>query len=344
LGGIAVLLLFTAVLLYNKSRMEASATTDVQSVFPVSVLRVAMKPFERRVAITGVIAANNDVAIVSEAQGKIVGISAEVGQYKNAGDVLLQVDDELKKAAYATAEVNYEKAKKDFERFESLRRDSAVTDQQYESARLGAKAAEAQFVSARREYNDTKIATPIAGIVTARLVDIGAYIQRGTPVANVVDISRLKVKVSVPESDAFLLRAGDPVDVTTDVYPGATFRGSVKSVSAKGDDAHTYPVEIVLANGKEHPLKAGMFGRVSFVSLDNKPALLVPREAIVGSAKSPQIYVVQNDRARLRSVAIGQASGNTVAVLSGIAEGETVIVGGQNTLRDSAAVTVTQQQ
>ncbi len=343
-AGILVFVLVASILAYNKSRMEARARTDIRGTIPVSVVRVEAKPIERRLSLSGVIAANNDVAIVAETQGKITGVRAEVGQYKNAGDVLVQVDDELKKAAYATAEVNFEKAKRDFERFESLRKDSAVTDQQVEAAKLARASAEAQFVAARREYNDTKIATPIAGLVTARLVDVGTYIQRGTPVANVVDISRLKVKVNVAEADVFRLRVGDPVEVTTAVYPGVVFRGTISSISAKGDDAHTYPVETTLPNSREHPLKAGMFGRIDFVSLAKNAELVIPREALVGSAKDPQVFVVEGARARLRAITLGLPSGNALAVLSGLRAGDTVIVSGQNTIKDSTIVSITPQQ
>ncbi len=343
-AGIGILIIVTGVLLYNKSRMAARATTDVLTNVPVSVITVTKTPIRERHAFVGVVAANNDVSIVSETQGRITGVFAEVGQFKREGSVLVQVDDELKKAAYATAEVNYEKAKKDLARFESLRKDSAVTDQQLEGARLAFKSAEAQYIVARREYNDTKITTPISGIVTARSVDVGTYIQRGTPVANVVDVSKMKVKISVPEVDAFRLKAGDPVEVTSDVYPEAVFRGVVHTVSAKGDDAHTYPVEVTLPNSKEHPLKAGMFSRVEFVSLNRAEAIVIPREALVGSARKAQVYVVRNAKAVLKSITLGPATGDSLTVLSGLVEGDTVVIGGQTIISDGSVVTITQQQ
>ncbi len=343
-AGIGILILVTGVLLYNKSRMAAKATTDVVTNVPVSVMKVTKKPIQERHSFVGVVGANNDVAIVSETQGKVTGVSAEVGQYKHAGSVLVQVDDELKKAAYATAEVNYEKAKKDLERFENLRKDSAVTDQQFEGARLAFKSAEAQYIVARREYNDTKISTPISGIVTARMVDVGAYIQRGTPVANVVDASRMKVRISVPENDAFRLKEGDPVEVTSDVYPGVVFRGVVHTISAKGDDAHTYPVEVILPNSKDRPLKTGMFGRVEFVSLNRDEAMVIPRDALVGSARKAQVYIVRDAKAVLTPITLGPAAGDSLTVISGLSEGDSIVISGQNNIKDGSVVTVADQQ
>lgn len=329
-----------AILMYNKSRMQARSKSDILSSVPVTVSTVSKGKLSDERFLVGTITANNDVAIISETQGKVTAVLAEVGHYKSAGSVLIQVDDELKQASYVAAESNFEKAKKDLERFESLGKQDAATDQQVEGARLAAKSAEAQFLFARREYHDTKITTPISGIVTSRLVDVGTYIQKGVPVANVVDISKLKVKINVAEHDVFRLHVGDKVDVSSDVYPGVTFSGKIHTMSDKGDEAHTYPVEVVLENSKSHPLKAGMFARVSFTALSNGEVLLIPRLALVGSMKHPQAYIIENGIAKLRTLIIGPESGTTLEVLKGVKEGETIVVNGQNNLKDNVPVTI----
>ncbi len=338
-----VLVLLTAivtVLLYNKSRMESNSRNDVQKAIPVATVMVAKMKLTESRSLVGTIVPNNDVVIVSETEGKVVAVSSKVGDYKAAGSVLFQIDDELKKAAFATAEVNYEKAKRDFERFESLHGEHAVTDQQFEGTRLAFKAAEAQYIAARKQYNDTKITTPISGIVTARLVDIGTMVQLKMPVANVVDIVRLKVKLNVAERDAFLLKAGDRAEIGTDVYPGVTFGGKIESISSKSDEAHTYPLEITLLNSKDHPLKAGMFARVSFRALSHDEILAIPRAALVGSVKKPQVFTVENEMARLRDIVVRNEIGTNLEVLSGLREGEMIVVSGQNNLKDGTQVVI----
>jgi RND family efflux transporter MFP subunit len=331
-----------AILMYNKSRMQARSQSDILSSIPVTVMTVSKGKIADESFLVGTITANNDVAIISETQGKVTVVVAEVGQYKKAGAVLIQVDDELKQANFIAAESNFEKAKKDLERFETLAKQNAATDQQVEGARLAAKSAEAQFLSARREYHDTKITTPISGIVTARPVDVGTYIQKGMPVANVVDISKLKVKINVAEQDVFRLHVGDKVDVSSDVYPGVTFSAKVLTISDKGDEAHTYPVEVMLENSKSHPLKAGMFARVAFTALTlaQSEVLVIPRGALVGSMKHPQIYIVESGIAKLRTLVIGPETGINLEVLQGVKEGETIVVNGQNNLKDNVPVTI----
>jgi len=333
-----VISVIVGVLLHNKSLMAAKSKNETIEAYPVTVAFVQSEKVTNNLELIGTITANNDVAIVSEAQGRVVKVLAQVGDYKFAGSVLFLLDDELKLEAYKTSEVNYLKAKKDYERYGALYKGKSVTDAQYEQAKLAYQASESQYVLAKREYNDTKITTPISGIVTSRIVDVGNYVNKASIVANVVDISKLKVKLNVAEKDAFKLKTNDNVSVTTDVYPGVEFSGKISSISSKGDEAHTYPVEIVLANTKEHPLKSGMFGSVSFTSIHNSELLAMPREALVGSIKDAKVFVVEGGIAKMKNVLIGNAFENWLEIKNGLNPGDKIVVNGQNNLQDNDKV------
>lgn len=340
---IVVLAIIITVLFMNKRKMAATTAGGIKDVYYVSVEKVVKKDLSETLNMVGNITANNDVNIMAETAGKITTVFAKVGDYKKAGSVLFQVDDELKKAAFMSAEASYEKAKKDYERFQTLYQQKSVTDAQLDQVKLAAAMAEAQYVVAKRQLSDTQIKTPISGYVTARYVDLGAMVQgapQSTLVANIVDISRLKVKLNLAEADAFSIKAGDNVKVTVDVYPGLMFNGRIESVSSKSDESHTYPVEISINNESAHPFKAGMFARVEFTSLKNRETVVIPRESLVGSVKEPQVFVVENGIAKLRSLTIGNQSGIFVQVLHGLREGETIVVNGQNNLVDNLKVEI----
>ncbi len=341
-GIVIVLVVMVAVLLNNKSKMQAKSKNDTAKFLPVTLVQAQKQILSENLSLTGTITANNDVSVLSETEGRVTKVMVQIGDEVNAGAVLIQVDDEMKNAANAAAEVNFQKAKKDMQRYEKMYKEGTVADAQVEGARLAFKSAEAQYIIARRQYNDTKIKTPISGIVTARQVDVGATLQKNNVVANVVDISTLKVKLNVAEQDAFKLKIGDKVEVTTDVYPGIAFQGKIETISAKADEAHTYPVEVRLANNSAHPLRAGMFGRVAFVSIKSDEALSIPRQALVGSTKKAQVFVVEQGIAHLRDIVIGSEVGTNLVVLSGLKDGEQVVLSGQNNLKDKVAVTVVQ--
>ncbi len=331
------------VLLNNRSQLEAKAKNDKISAYPVTVSTVEKKTVSNNIELVGTIVGENDVQVISEAQGKVTGIFANVGDYKPAGSVIAQLDDELKESAYQTAQVNFEKSKKDFERYDALYKNKSVSDVQYEQAKLAYYNAQSQYVAAKKDYENTKITAPISGIITARNIDMGTFVNKNMPVANIVDISRLKVKVGVAEKDVFSLKKGDKVTVTTDVYPGVQFAGTIATISDKGDQAHNYPVEISLVNSKDHPLKSGMFGKVTFVSKTTEPRLIVSRDALLGSIKNPQVFVVENGQVHLKDVTVGNTYDNNLEVIKGLKAGDKVVVNGQNNLEENTAVYVINQ-
>jgi RND family efflux transporter MFP subunit len=342
-GIILALAIIAFILVRNKQKMAMVTSGGINAANYVNVDKVVKQNLTSNLILTGVVNAYNDVALMSEAAGKITAVYVKVGDYKTAGSVLFQVDDELKKAALLSANANYENAKKDYQRYEDLYKQKAASDFQLDQAKLLLDNDEAQYIVAKRQLEDTKIKTPISGVVTARNVDVGSTVQgapQATNVANVVDISRLKVKLNVAEKDVISLKAGDPVSVTSDVYPGITYKGKIETISVKGDEAHTYPVEFVVENQKGNQLKAGMFASVEFTSIKGGNSLVIPRAALVGSVKDAQVYVVENNIAKIRNISVGAEYGTFIIVSSGLNEGETVVVNGQNNLVNNAKVEI----
>jgi RND family efflux transporter MFP subunit len=165
---------------------------------------------------------------------------------------------------------------------------------------------------------------------------------QATQIANVVDISRLKAKVNVAEKDLSKLHVGDAAEVSTDLFPQTAFPGTVFTISSKGDDGHTYVVEVLLNNPKLQ-LKAGMFVTVTFKPKASAPALVVPREALIGSLQDAKLYVVKDNIAKLRPVTVAKEIGTNVEITDGLLEGELVVVDGQSNLSDNVSVVIRKQ-
>ncbi len=186
-----------------------------------------------------------------------------------------------------------------------------------------------------------RVTSPIAGIVTSVPVTVGTMLNQGTVVANIIDISTLKINVNVAEEDVFKLKLGDSVSITTNIYPNAKFSGRISGISQKGDDAHTYPVEIKLPNSKQYPLKAGMFAQATFYTHAVQYGITVPRSALVeDDTTNPQIYIVEDGVAKLRRIVTGQEVGTNLVVLQGLSEGESVVTLGQTNLMDGAKIKI----
>jgi RND family efflux transporter MFP subunit len=321
-------------------RKEEQKQSSMATEVPVSVTRVKREKLESNLSLVGIINARADVNVISETQGTVRGVFAKVGMTVKSGTLLVQVDDDIPRSTKAAAEINYQKSQRDLQRAEELYQENSISASQLDVSRLALKAAENQLDIARRQHENTGIKSPIAGTVNARYVDMGTMVQPGKTIANIVDISRLKVKVNVAEREAFQLKPGDHVEISTEVYSGTVFDGTVDNIASKADEAHTYPVEIVVPNSAAHPLKAGMFARIAFKSIAPLETLAIPRVALIGSIKDAHVFVVRGGVASLCGVVIGTQSAGLFEVASGLAEGDTVVTSGQNNLVDGARVQV----
>ncbi len=329
----------------NKAIAEkAIIVEDISAkVIPVSTAIVERKDIEQNLSLIGTILPKSDINIVSEAAGRLVALNANVGDYKSAGSVIAEVDSELRKATLLNAQAMYEKAQADADRIELLYKENVATLVQLEQVKYSLQAAQAQLIIAKRQVKDTKIIAPINGIISMKMVDKGSTIGMNAVIANIIDISSLKVKVNVSERDAFTLKKADKVNISTDVYPGKTFTGTVAYISSKADEAHTYPVEISLANSSVTPLKAGMFARITFSTIYKHQILTIPRNSLLGSIKDPKVFIANGNKAELRKLIIGAENGYDIEILGGLHAGDIIIVDGQNNLKDGTKISVVNQ-
>lgn len=348
-GKITLLALFIvlsgiiiAVLLYNRSKTNDQSGGWKSDTHYVSVTKAVNKIVSAEVSLTGTAYPYSDINLISETSGKVTSVFFNTGDHVSKGQLLAQVDDELRLAAYENAQVLYEKMKKDFDRAENLIKSNSITESQYEAAKTGLSQAETNLKVTQRQYKDTKITSPVSGFVTQKNIDVGSTLQ-GPPapsfIANISDISRLKIKVPVTEKLAFRLKKGDKAEIETDVFPGEKFTGSVASVSVKGDEAHTYPVEIEVQNTNNR-LKAGMFTRVAIYSGQEEEALVIPRKALLDSKKESAVYIVRESKAVLTRIITGAESGTGIQVVSGLSSGDLVVTSGQGLLKDGTPVEI----
>jgi RND family efflux transporter MFP subunit len=185
---------------------------------------------------------------------------------------------------------------------------------------------------------NTTVTAPFSGIITEKMVEKGSVINTGAPIARLTDISSLKLVVEIPENSVNQFRVGQSLPIETDVYPDARFTGRITMIAAQGDAAHNYPIEITVPNSAKTMLRAGMYGSIASTNKLKASTLAVPRQAIMGSSKQPQIYVVENGKAMLKSVEIGATTNDYYEITKGLNVGDQVITSGQINLQNGTLV------
>ena len=306
----------------------------------VAVATAELKETSGTLQLVGTAEPSREVMVASEASGKIVQMNFKMGDFVQQGAVLAKVDDTYKRLAYENAQINCNKFKEDYERYQVLRQGDAVSETQLRDMRIGYENAAIQLENAKKQLDDTKITAPFSGYITSKNTELGAFVNTGTAIAGIADISRLKVQLAVSESDIYQLRAGMEAFVTTDVLPNTNFNANISSIGQKSSSAHSYPVEIMIANNLENPLKAGTYVNVSVNAGKTGTTLMIPRDAIVSSVKEPSVYIVKDDMAQLTKITTGRQYNSYIEVVTGVNDGEQVVVNGQINLSDGVKVSV----
>ncbi|SDK21999.1 RND family efflux transporter, MFP subunit [Catalinimonas alkaloidigena] len=331
-------------LINNKEKIDANnQVTEEQTKVAVNVAPVVNRLSEKNLKLVGTVTANQVIDIKSEVQGKITSLNVELGDYVKRGQVIARIDNRLQELSLDNAEQKLADAKQNLQRYKNLYEGGAATKAQLDQNQLAYDNAENQLAQARKQLSNAVVTAPISGYITQKPVEAGAFANLGTSLATIVDVSKLKVQLNVAERDVYALNEGDSVRISTTVYPGVTFHGTITFISPRGDEAHNYPVEISLQNQDKNPLKAGTYVDVAFNRQSQVPSLQIPRDALVGSIKDAQVYVVNNNVVTLKDITVGTDNGNYLEVLSGLQQGEQVVTTGQINLTDSAQVEVINQ-
>ena len=331
----------TAILLLNKKKIEEKSKMEGNlETIPVYVMQIKKSTLGGDFEVNGSFIPVHELTLMSEGQGKVIELLVNTGDVVQADQVIAMLDDELVRSQLALANASLEKARADLKKYEGLLKADAISGQQVEDVKLGLKKAETDVTTLNKQLDFATIKAPIQGTITRRFIEKGSLLMPGSPVVDIVDVGRLKFIANVAEPEVVQIRKGQQVQVTSSLFPGKKYQGIVVSVGVKADEARRFPVEIEMANDAANPLKAGMFGTAVFGSGSPREALLIPRNSIVGSIKTPKVYVVENDKSILRDIRIGSANDHDVEVMDGLKEGDILVTSGQINLDNGVAVRI----
>ncbi|MFM7668036.1 MAG: efflux RND transporter periplasmic adaptor subunit, partial [Bacteroidota bacterium] len=218
--GIALIILTIVTLLGNKEKAAAKLYIhDVNASVLVETTKPQLHTFDSQFSYLGTFEPNKQAMVSSEGQGKVLSVEFEEGDVVKKGSVLAKLDDEMLRLQLQTVEVNLEGQRKDEQRYRILAEQNAAPDIQLEKVELAIKGLEIQKAQILKQIKGCTIISPFNGIITKKMIDLGSVIGAGTPVAEITDISVLKLAVNIPERDINKFKVGQKVNVTADITP-----------------------------------------------------------------------------------------------------------------------------
>jgi membrane fusion protein (multidrug efflux system) len=340
IGSLVLLTVAAGGFLYYRNMLEGGAEAALRRgprAVLVEVAEVEAGVVRERIEAVGSTLARQAVDIVSLAAGRVLEIAFTPGQLVETGALLLKLDDAAERADVAEAEAGLREAELALERAQKLRTNNTVaqaTVDELEAAHAGARA---RLDRIQNQLTERTIVAPFTGIVGMRRVDVGARVDNDTVLTTLDDLVEIEIDFSVPEIFYARVRPGQTVTAISAAFPGRAFAGRITTIDTRiGQVSRAFRVHALLPNA-DLSLPAGMFMHVEVV-LEERPALLIPEEAVIAEGAATFVFVVTEERAIRRDLRLGQREAGAVEVLDGLEAGEQVVRSGLQRLRDGASV------
>jgi RND family efflux transporter MFP subunit len=323
----------------DRARGETPPPDSSRGALEVRAVRLVRRDLVRKVVLPASVRADLEVTLYAKVTGFLKEIPKDRGDRVKAGERIatIEIPEMLSEIEHARASAALDEST--FQRLEAIRKveKTAVTDQDLDMARAKRDMSKATLKKLETLQSYTEIRAPFGGTITERFVDPGAFIQQGK-IVSMVDSSKVRVLVDVPESEARAARAGTPVDVRFDALPGKSYRAAVsRSSDSLEPTLRTMRIEIDVRN-PDFAILPGMFARVSLEVDPHPQALVLPEEAVIIQQDKAFVFVDAGGKAKKVPVTPGVEDNRLREILKGLKGDETVLLPGGKAIVDGTAV------
>ena len=364
---ISVLLLIAGAIvgigiLTYSNRVEEIDTELVKTVklekTPVQIQVTAPRTLTEKLVSTGVLGAEQDVILSAEVGGRVKKVTKSLGDRCEKGEQIVKIDPEnyrlavqQAKANLSQAEVSLTYAEREWQRMAKLKKSEVASASQIDSAegaynasKAAVDTAETAVALAARNLKETGIRCPFTGYIAERMVDPGATVSPGSPLARMVDTQRLTLTLSVTSDKLARLKVGQRATLSDPALPEHTYEGEVFRLGVAADpQTRTFPVELAVSE-KNGGLRTGQVVQASLAMQTHQNVIAVPLSAVLEADSDPKVMVAEKGRAKTVSVTLGPKIERLVIVRDGLEVGEKVIVIGFDELVDGAEVAITNHE
>jgi RND family efflux transporter MFP subunit len=319
---------------------ESEEPEDLVAI-PVEATTVATGDIPAFYSGTATLEADEKATVVSQITGVVLEISAEEGDYVEAGQILARVETDRYSLEVERSYAALKRLETDFQRKKELFEKKLVSAEDFERVSAEYDAQKAAYELARLDLQYTSIRAPIAGFISERLIRAGNLVALHDPVYRVTSYDPLLAVLHVPERELSVLRKGLEVSMTLDAWPGQTFTGEVIRISPVIDPGTgTFRVTAVITDHDEM-LKPGLFGRVQVLYDLHEDVPVIPRTAVITEDDASHVFVINEEgSAQRRNIRLGYEREGIVEVLEGVQAGERIVTAGKGSLSDGTLVEI----
>jgi len=303
----------------------------------VTVARVRKDQVYDTVEALGTAQANESVTINAKVTDTVRHVNFSDGDYVNAGTVLAELTNQEETASLAEARANLEDAQNDLRRQEDISAKGLGSKSALDSARSKVAAQQARYDAVIARLKDRLILAPFGGLLGFRQVSPGTMVSPNTSITTIDDISTIKLDFTVPEAFLGAMTAGARVIAQSVSYPGRNFEGLVKTVGSRIDPITRAATVRAHVPNADHALRPGMLLTVQVLATQHL-ALVVAESAVFQVQNRAYVYKVEDFVAHQQQVEVGGRHFGTAEVLSGLNDGDLIVVEGIVKLREGLKI------
>jgi membrane fusion protein (multidrug efflux system) len=318
-------------------------TGPVQETEPtasVTTVTVERQPVERAITAVGTLQPVARVLVAAQEEGLVTAVHVREGDRVAGGKVVVELDDREVLAELAEARANLDESAAGWHRVESLHATGLASAQELDAAVARQRVGAARVDALETRLSFTRITAPVAGVVTAREVEVGDLASPRAPLLELASGHGLLLRVPVSELEVVRLHTGDTAVVSVDALPDLVLEGTIQRIFPAADSvSRQVTVELMVAETPPD-VRYGFLARAHLVLERIPDAVLVPEAALQRGAEGGVfVWVVEEGAARMREVTVGHRFQSQAVVAQGLAEGELVVLEGVARLRDGIRVT-----
>lgn len=335
-----ILLVISALMLISCGQKEQEQAVSQVRPTDVAVTKITLQDITDYYTLPGTVEAWDDITVPSEISGPVTWIGKEEGSFVKQGEAILKINTDNLLANLNSAKVQLEDDKKEYLRQKNLYAQKAVSQKQYDTAKKTYDLAVVSYQLALDEFNKSTIKSPVTGIIDDVMPNIGEYVSPGTEVARLIDMSKLKIYVYVPENDVKYLRLGQTVDVYVAEIGGDKNikQGVINYISVVSDSASNLTHKVRVDIALDRDIRPGRIVRVDIVRKHFQDVMVVDMYAVIDKDGQKVVFINNNGTAEERKVVTGDMIGTKVIIISGVELGDELITSGQQFLTDGAPV------
>ncbi|EED32668.1 multidrug RND transporter, membrane fusion protein (HylD family) [gamma proteobacterium NOR5-3] len=339
-----LLVLLGGTALYIQQRFAGLAGGDYRPPPATIAAGVAeSRQWRETIDAVGTIRAARGILLTAQTSGDITAIHVESGDTVDAGQALIAIDEEFEVATRQRLTARLVLADQLYQRDVRLIKENSIPQSQLDQSRANLQSAKAELAEIDATLKNKRISAPFAGRLGIFQQRVGDYVEAGTPLVTLQDVSQLEVDFSVPDRYAPLMQPGLTIRLRTAAYPDRVFAATLQAVESQVDES-TRNLQIRASVDQGEGLLPGMFARLVIDVNRETERVFVPETAVSYSLQGNLVYVIEEDEEGLfvspRVVKTFAANNGEVAIAEGVSAGERVVTAGQNKLYRNARVQI----